>query len=65
MAVELVRKPKRPEFDRERDGNPFDWILKTAQALRVQEVAAIELQRAKTRTAQRATGFRIPQAPPR
>lgn len=29
-------KPKLPVFDQMRDGNPFEWILKTAMALRQQ-----------------------------
>ena len=30
----LLRMPKVPRFDAKRDGNPFDWIVRTAPLVR-------------------------------
>ena len=64
MHVPIVPKPKRPEYDPARDGNPFAWILKASVTARAEAMAAHELQRAKTREAQ-CYGLRLPQAPAR
>lgn len=29
-----ARRPKFPDYDRRRDGNPFDWIIRAAAIVR-------------------------------
>lgn len=37
-----MKRPPRPKYDAARDGNPFEWIVRTSRLLRTE---AIERQR--------------------
>lgn len=37
-----MKPPKLPTYDRKRDGNPFSWIIRTADELRAKRQAERE-----------------------
>lgn len=45
MSAKLLRLPRLPVFDRETDGNPFQWIVKTAPKVRAQRQAVTDAAR--------------------
>jgi len=51
--TDLLRLPPKPVFDPAADGNPFDWIVRTAPKARAEAQAAMELHRIRLQVARR------------